>query len=412
MKILIIGEPFLPPAYLPRVRYFCSYFIEKGWKVDLVTENSEHLHYVPENVTLLPINYYKYKQGIIAKSEWAFKFLLDLCLDYKGRYFYKKSKELLSQNHYDLVFCSSSFTFPLTVAARVAEKLNRPLFVDLRDIAEQSPDDNHYIAHRPPPLLGKLITRIYKNVSINRRNRVLRLATGVTTVSPWHVQTLSKHNPYTHLIYNGFDENMFVPGKLATERFTISYFGRIYNEQIRNPRLLFSALSELNKKGMVTPENTVVKWFVDEQSRNVILNIANNYNLSGFMEFHNFITPNALSDEMNKSSVLLVLCNAKDTKNYFGIMTTKFFEALGTNRPVVCIPDNNDNLSHLIKETKCGLVSSDELEVEKFLIEKLEEWQQKKRTNGMLDETIRMNFSRKKGAETLEKLFITAIKQQ
>ena len=50
--------------------------------------------------------------------------------------------------------------------------------------------------------------------------------------------------------------------------------------------------------------------------------------------------------------------------------------------------------------------------LEKFLIEKLEEWQQKKRTNGMLDETIRMNFSRKKGAETLEKLFITAIKQQ
>ena len=130
------------------------------------------------------------------------------------------------------------------------------------------------------------------------------------------------------------------------------------------------------------------------------------------MEFHNFIAPNALSDEMNKSSVLLVLCNARDTKNYFGIMTTKFFEALGTNRPVVCIPDNNDNLSHLIKETKCGLVSSDELEVEKFLIEKLEEWQQKKRTNGMLDETIRMIFSRKKGAETLEKLFITAIKQQ
>ena len=93
-------------------------------------------------------------------------------------------------------------------------------------------------------------------------------------------------------------------------------------------------------------------------------------------------------------------------------MTTKFFEALGTNRPVVCIPDNNDNLSHLIKETKCGLVSSDELEVEKFLIEKQEEWQQKKRTNSMLDETIRMNFSRKKGAETLEKLFIKAIKQQ
>ena len=170
-------------------------------------------------------------------------------------------------------------------------------------------------------------------------------------------------------------------------------------------------MNELNKKGILTPENAVVKWFVDEQSRNVILKIANSYNLSDFMEFHNFIAPNALSDEMNKSSLLLVLCNAKDTKNYFGIMTTKFFETLGTNRPVVCIPDNNDNLSQLIKETKCGLVSSDELEVEKFLLEKMEEWKKNGHTSGMLDETIRMNFSRKKGAETLEKLFLNAIKK-
>ena len=411
MRILIVGEPFLPPAYLPRVRYFCSYFIEKGWKVDLVTEASEHLHYAPEKATLLAINYYKYKQGILSKIEWILKFLMDLCWDYKGRYFYKKTKIFLHKNQYDLVFCSSSFTFPLTVAARVATKLHIPLFVDLRDIAEQSPDDNHYIAHRPPPFLGNLITGIYKKRSIKRRNRVLRIATSVTTISPWHEKTLSKYNPHTHLIYNGFDENIFIPERLATSRFTISYFGRIYNEQIRNPRLLFNAMNELNKKGILTPENAVVKWFVDEQSRNVILKIANSYNLSDFMEFHNFIAPDALSDEMNKSSLLLVLCNAKDTKNYFGIMTTKFFEALGTNRPVICIPDNNDNLSQLIKETKCGLVSSDELEVEKFLLEKLEEWKKNRHTSGMLDETIRMNFSRKRGAETLEKLFLNAIKK-
>ena len=412
MRILIFGETILPPAYLPRVMYFCSYFTEKGWDVDLVTETTEHLQYVPKKALLLPIDYYKHKQGFRGKIEWMTKFFLDICCDYKGRYFFKKSKTLFEKKQYDLVFCSSSFTFPLTVAARVATKLQIPLFVDLRDIAEQSPDDNHYIAHKPPKLLGNLITSVYKTVSIKRRNNVLKKAAGVTTVSPWHVKTLSRYNQNTHLIYNGFDEKIFISEKIKTKRFTISYFGRIYNEQIRNPKLLLMALEELSKKRIISPENTVVKWFIDDQSKDVAQKIVDSYHLSDFMEFHDFIVPNMLSDEMNKSSIILVLCNAVNTNNYFGIMTTKFFEALGTNRPVVCIPDNKDNLSEVIRETRCGLVSSDATEVEKFLLDKFQEWQNTGRTNGMLEEGLRLNFSREKGAETLENLFLNAIKKR
>lgn len=410
MRILIFGETILPPAYLPRVMYFCSYFTEKGWSVDLVAETSEHMQYVPQKVSLFPIDYYKRKDGVLGKIEWGTKFLLDIFCDYKGRFFYRKSRSLLKGRKYDVVFCSSSFTFPLTAASRMASRLQLPLFVDLRDIAEQSPDDNHYIAHKPPKLFGNLITNIYKKVLVNRRNNVLRKATGVTSVSPWHVKTLSKYNSSTHLIYNGFDENLFIPKKITTNRFTVSYFGRIYNEQIRNPRLLLDALEKMSEKGIVSKENTVVKWFVDAQSKNVVRKIAESYHVADLMEFHDFIPPELLPDEMNKSSILLVLVNAVETTNYFGIMTTKFFEALGTNRPVVCIPDNKDNLSELIQETYCGLVSSNAGEVEKYLLGKFQEWQNSGRTEGTLAEELRLDFSRKKGAETLENLFINAIK--
>ena len=93
-------------------------------------------------------------------------------------------------------------------------------------------------------------------------------------------------------------------------------------------------------------------------------------------------------------------------------MTTKFFEALGANRPVICIPDNNDNLSEVIKNTQCGLVSSDATEVERYLQDKFSEWQQTGLTTGLLSEETRLDFSRKKGAETLEKLFENAIKKR
>ncbi len=406
MHILIFAEAFLPPAHLPRVRYFCSYFIKKGWNVTLICESSESEKYIPENVSFLTIDYYKNKtNGIIAKIEWIEKFVFNLFYDYKGSFFYKKSKKFLHNKKFDLVFCSSSFTFPLTIAEKVATEMNLPLFIDLRDIIEQSPDDNHYISNKPPKLIGNILIQLYKSINLKRRNKALEKATGVTTVSPWHVQTLSKYNSATHLIYNGFDEAQFIPEEKITDHFTISYFGRVYNEEIRNPRLLFKALSELKQKGELSERDTVIKWYIDEHSKIVIKKIVAEYSIQEFMEYHNFVPLDQLASEMNKSSILLTLSNVSSNKKYFGIMTTKFFESIGTNRPILCIPDNNDDLSKLIKETNCGFISSEVSEIETFLLSKFSEWKKNGQTSGILSESVRLNFSRKKGAEILEAIF-------
>ncbi len=410
MRILIFGEAFLPPAYLPRTRYFCTYLLEKGWEIDFVFESSKDQNYVPDNTSALSIDYYKSKSPFTAKIEWVVKFILNLIYDYKGRYFYRHSNFFIDEKQYNLVFCSSSFTFPLTTAAMVAKKKNIPLIVDLRDIIEQSPDDNHYIANKSPKIFGNLLTNIYKSINLTRRNKTLKIAAGITTVSPWHVQTLSKYNKNTHLIYNGFDETKFTPEIIKTDRFTISYFGRVYNENMRNPKLLFQALQVLITNGTITEQNTTIKWFVDENSRNVIKKIASDFGLDNLNEYHDFVKPENLLTEMNKSSILLVLCNIATKKKYYGIMTTKFFEAIGVNRPVLCIPNNNDHLSELIKETNCGLVSSENDDVESFLRHNFAEWLKTGHTTGTLQESVRMNFSRRKGAELLEKLFLNTMK--
>lgn len=409
MRILVFGEVIVPPAYSPRVRYFYSYFIKNGWDVDLVVEHSPYLHFIPDNVSVFPIDYYKYKTGLLSKIEWVLKFVLNLFFDYKGSYFYKKSQPFLAGKKIDLVFCSSSFTFPLPVAAKVANQLSVPLFVDLRDIVEQSPDDNHYLMHSTPKLFGNAVVSLYKKISVRRRNGVLKIAAGVTTVSPWHVKTLLQYNTNTHLIYNGFDESKFCPEKINTERFTIAHFGRIYNEQIRNPRLLFQVLEELHKRGILSPDNTIVKWYIDDNSKNIIQKMANEYGLELFMEYRRFIHPDELSNEMNKSSILLVLSNMPTKKHYFGIMTTKFFEAIGVNRPILCVPDNEDHLSELVKQIDCGLASSEPSEVELFLLDKFHEWQQTGKTKGTVKEAVRLDFSREKGAAILENLFQKAL---
>ena len=409
MKLLMFAEAFMPPAYLPRVRYFCSYFLEKGWQVDCVVESSGHEQYIPQGVRVIPIPYYIYKSGAVAKAEWMLKFAWGLCADGKARYFYRKSKPWWEHGGYDAVFTSSFFTFPLPTAARAAKALGVPLFVDLRDIAEQSPDDNHYLLHKPPRLGGKQLFDAYKKICVNRRNKVLRKAEAVTTVSPWHVQTLLQYNPNTFLIYNGFDEARFYPRVVQASRFLVAYFGQVFNERMRNPRLLFEAVRNLKRRQEAVADDVVVSWFVDKRSEDVVRKIVAEYGMEKQVEYHAFVKPEEVLDEMHKSSILMVLGNLQTEKRYFGIMTTKFFEAIGANRPVLSIPDNHDNLSQLVRETGCGLASSDAEEIGRFLVEKHAEWKRQGYVRGTVDEAVRMDYSRRKGAEMLERLIMNHI---
>lgn len=409
MRIIIFSDAFLAPAYLPRIRYFCSYFAEKGYQISLITEGVLDKKMFPEDIDLFPIIYLKNKVGFKAKIEWLYKFLLNLFIDHKGRFFFKKTDFLLREKQFDVVFCTTFFTFPLTVAHKISKKYHLPLHLDLRDILEQS-SYSHNVIHHQPPIFKNTIITIFNEINIKRRNKVLNSADCVTTVSPWHVQTLSKYNPNTHLIYNGFDESKFLQESLETDKFVISYFGQIYSEQMRNPKNLFMALHNLEDRGLLAADTVTIKFFVDKDSKNIVDKIAKECAVENFIEYLDFIEPEKLSSEMNKSSVLLVLCNIESEIKYYGIMTTKFFEAVGTNRPVLCTPNNNDDLAHMIKEINCGLVSSDVSEIEDYVLNKYQEWERTGGTKAVLDEEIRMNFSRKKGAEILEKLFYDSIK--
>ena len=125
---------------------------------------------------------------------------------------YKEARKLVKNNKIDLVLCSSFRTFPLPAALKVATKYKLPLVVDLRDIIEQYTGDE-FIAHSLPSLLGlnRLFISVFKRKSLRDRNRVLKKADYVTTISPWHVDILKQYNTNVELIYNGFDPELFYP---------------------------------------------------------------------------------------------------------------------------------------------------------------------------------------------------------
>ena len=132
-----------------------------------------------------------------------------------------------------MVLCSTYETFPLPTALKIAQERNIPLIADLRDITEQFGANYFTNRHPKAPWLGKWFAQL----KIKNRNKVVKQASAVTSVSPWHVQYLSQLNPNVHLVYNGYDAKEFYFKPISSSKFNLVYTGRLVDEKAQDPTL-------------------------------------------------------------------------------------------------------------------------------------------------------------------------------
>ena len=287
----------------------------------------------------------------------------------------------------------------------IARKKQLPLYVDLRDIVEQTPPDSDNIfIHRLPSSLGKLVARYFKKIHIGRRNKALRLAKAVFSVSKWHTDYLKRYNPNVYTVYNGFDEAAFEPLHLMSDKFVLSYFGELTDMCLRYPLIFFEAVRNILSSNMIDVNYLEIRWFVDTNSKKTIEKVAAEFGIERVMGYKKFVFAADLVEKMNESSILLIFSNKPYVLDYHGIMTTKFFEYLGTGRPILITPDNGDELSMTAKSISCGLVSSDTADIEAFIIDKYNEWRATKYVTSILTAEDRDRFSRRQGADLMEKI--------
>lgn len=360
-NILIITDAPTQPLYNPRIRFLYKSLIKNGVEVDCYTEQFEH---IPSelNFKLTEIPFYKYRHHkLIGKMEWIIKNILNLLFDYKNKYFAKIISEYTKTKHYDLVFCSTFHTFGLRAAAVIANKKNIPLHIDLRDMAEQC-NRNEY----SNKLLNNfsMLGKRYKKTNIERRNKIIRQADSISSVSPWHVKFLKQLNPNVHLIYNGYDNSMFYPKKIKTQTFDIIYTGRWYSQNLQDPTLLLQALAEIDVP------NIRLIWYTKHDVHKKLQYLARLYNVKTEIVYNDYIPNSKIPDILHRASILLVLTNI----NTHGIMTTKFFEALGVEKPVLCVKSDEGCLTDMIKETGAGLAATNVIQVKEFILHWYNEW--------------------------------------
>ncbi len=357
-------EAIAPPAYSPRILTLAQYLQDHGWQCTILTEECEQQTFATDICTIYQMPAY---HNLLADK---------LCYG-KDKALYRYALEHLDMAAFDLIFCSTYYYFPLLAAQRLAQHFHLPLVVDLRDIAEQWGKESYFTRRLTPwKGLDYCIGKLYEHKQLRMRNRVLKYAHAVTSVSPWHKQLLSQYNPHTHLIYNGYDEQVFVPKDVKTQQFQIAYLGKLYSTSLRDPRLLFAALYELLVEGQIAQEDLRVLFHVDEAAKDQLHALAQEYHISHVVDIQGYIPRTQIVEVMHQSSILLALTTTSTPEGTHGIMGTKFFENMGVEKPVLCVRSDEECLAQVITETQAGLAATNVAQVKTFVLDKYQEWKQ------------------------------------
>jgi len=395
---LVVADAFGKPGYAPRLRSICEHLTNQGWSVELYTEQFIPLSFA-HAYPIFECRLYRNQTW-----DWIVKAFWSMLTDWKNRAF---SRWLLSQTkdrHYDIVFCTTFSTFPLRAALNVAQAKHIPLHIDLRDIDEQAPD-SQYQAHRQ--WWARPFRKIYRNINICRRNNIVRQAQSVTTVSPWHVDFIKKMNPHTALVYNGYDKHLFAPLNVPTDTFRILYTGRIYESALQDPTLFIQALSTLPSLPHFS-----VDWYTDNRGKEAIKKLATQFNCEALMHYHNYVSTQEIPELLHQCSIALVLSHKADENGPHGIMTTKFFEALGVEKPVLCVPSDEECLADVIQQTNAGVAASTIEEVQTFILDKYAEWKANGYTRQAVNQELKQLFTRQYQARQFEDLLLKAIHEK
>lgn len=398
-KILIVTDCF-PPNFAPRMGVLSINLEKMGWDVTIISEDNAETHYALAN---LPQHTYLYNyQSSLSRVGYYFKTALNLFFDHKSLAFYKRFSNVINNGNFDLVLCSTFNEFPLNLAYKISQKLNIPLVCDIRDLVEQFGNKLYSRNHISDNFFNRFFTNLIRKKRICKRNQIIKKANAVVTVSPWHKEFLSRLNKNVHLIYNGYSSELFTANDIKSDTFDIIYTGRLLDSKAQNPELLFKAIEALRL------EKLRLVWYVDNNSKAIINDILKDYPTSrSISQVNNLVPVSEIPTLLNKSSIVLVLTNKSDENGPKGIMTTKFFEAIGVEKPVLCVPNDEGCLGQVINEVNAGLAANSAQEVQNFITEKYNEWQK----NGFTRQNVRNKeyFCRENQAKEFIKVFNTVL---
>jgi len=408
-SVLILTDRVQPPINAPRMRYLYNnlYKYHPNWKAVLLTDfvDEKQIATLFENPASIHQIGFLPARNIL---RWLLSFAGNLFFHTIEKKMMRMALQIAKNQSFDVILCSTSNIFPIYAATRVARALHLPLVLDMRDLTEQYAVQEFTLHRLPLMFLQHFFAKIYGKLIIFQRNRLIKQASEITAISPWHVDFLRRFNRPVTLIYNGFDETLFVPQKIISPKFIITYTGRLSESRAAHLQEFFSALTTLNKNGKIALEQIEIHWFIPQEEADTVKKTATANGLLPYNHFLPLVANSEMPHILNRSSLLLLLTSPK----YRGVMTTKFFEYLGVEKPVLCVMSDEGCLAQSIAETAAGKSATNETDIADFVSKTFAQWQSQGYTQANVNRAAKQLFSRTAQTKQFIEVMERAIAEQ
>jgi glycosyltransferase involved in cell wall biosynthesis len=249
------------------------------------------------------------------------------------------------------------------------------------------------------------VNKDFRKFILRKRDFSLQKANSVVTISPWHVEQLKKNSSNVNLIYNGYCPEYFFPRKSKPQNtFKVTYTGLIVSTAYRDPTLLFLAVKKLAENGHID-NRFRIQFYTPKNRRMPLLENPSFEAIKNYVDFFEYVDTSEVPELLADSSILLLLTNKFKDDGPKGIMTTKYFEYLAMERPILCVRSDENLLEMSIKEANAGVAARTIEETYDFLLEKWNEWIEKGRTSVEPNREYTRQFSRKLQAKEFVDIF-------
>jgi glycosyltransferase involved in cell wall biosynthesis len=191
----------------------------------------------------------------------------------------------------------------------------------------------------------------------------LKTASLFTTCSENWVQNIGNFiNRPGRVVLNGYEDNLLSAAKTKRESdtFIIAHNGTIFSTQI-----VEVFLEGFKKFIDETPDAKIKLLFPGVENSIEALRIhSNSLGYEKYISTSSRIPKSELIDILSSAHMFLMV----GTQGVKGHHSSKIFEYLALQKPIMLTPDDNDVMAELILKTKAGFIAKDSEEVKKFLI--------------------------------------------
>jgi glycosyltransferase involved in cell wall biosynthesis len=251
-------------------------------------------------------------------------------------------RKLLEKEPFDAILSSSPFPTTHIVAAELKREFGLSWIADFRDPWTQN--------HNYP--FGALRKTLEEKLEVS----TLKHADVMIAATPANAKRQEElHQRSAIVITNGFNPEDLNKSPLSLrEPFTITYTGTIYRGK-QNPEKFLTALEGLLSEKKIERKNVEVRFYGQPYSwlKEKVLE----YGLGDVVRLCGLVSRRE-SLERQRESHLLLLLNWEDEEEK-GVYTSKFFEYLSSQRPILVTGGfHGADLERLLQETKAGIYAS------------------------------------------------------